>query len=124
MIKVNNNWFYYKKVLQWFFYVSLTIVGIFLLYLAIEYFFEKTFASRGVKYESYQGVYTSEPGTEAGPIDKSKWKRESVDRGWSVPVFIHGYIHPLVAFTISFIIAIAIIGGIIVFRSQTKHTRR
>lgn len=124
MIREENNWFYYKKVLKWILYVSITIVGVFFLYFSIEYFFKRTFESRGVQFETHKMTYTSEPGFEAGPIDKSKWKNKSVDRGWNLQLLNHGYIHYVVALTIAFTLMIAIIGGIIVFRTQTKHPHR
>ncbi len=124
MIKEENNWFYYKKVLSWIMYLSITVLGIILLYFIVEYFFEKTFESRGIQYETYTGGYTSEPGTDPGPVDKSKWQKKSIDRSWSVPIFSQGFVHPLVALTIASIIVIAIIGGIIVFRAQTKNPHR
>ena len=124
MINDNNNWFYYKKILKWIVYGIIAVVGIFSIYFIIEYFFQKTFERREVMYQTYRGTYTSEPGAEAGPIDKSKWQKKSVDKSWSVPIFDQGVVHPLVAVTIATIIVIAIIGGIIVFRSQTKHPHR
>ena len=39
MIREDNNWFYYKKILSWIVYIGITIVGIFLLYFIVEYFF-------------------------------------------------------------------------------------
>jgi len=124
MIREENNWFYYKKILSWIMYLTITLIGTFFLYSSVEYFFTKTFESRGIQYESYKGSYTSEPGTEAGPIDKEKWKKKSVDRGWNLQMFNTGYIHYIVALTIAFTLIIAIVGGIIVFRNQTKHTHR
>lgn len=124
MVNENNNWFYYKKVLSWMMYIILTLAGIATLYFSIEYFFDKTFTPKGIQYESYAGGYTSEPGTDPGLVDKDKWKKKSVDRSWNVPLFNQGFVHPLVALTIATIMAIAIIGGIIVFRTQTKHPHR
>lgn len=124
MIREDNNWFYYKKILSWTIYGITAVIGVFTIYFIVEYFFEKTFESRGVQYVTYQGGYTSEPGSDPGPVDKSKWQKKSVDRSWNVPVFNQGVIHPLVAVTIASIIVIAIIGGIIVFRSQTKNPHR
>jgi hypothetical protein len=124
MIRERNNWFYYKKILSWIMYVSITIIGTVILYYSVDYFFTKTFESRGVQYETYKGSYTSEPGTDVGPIDKKKWEKKSGDKGWNLQMLNTGYIHYVVALTIAFTLIIAIVGGVIVFRSQTKHPHR
>jgi len=124
MIRDNNDWFYYKKIISWFLYAVLTIVGTVAIYYSIDYIFRETFETRRDPYLSHQVIYTSEPGTDPGPVDKSKWKNQSTDKGWNVPVFYKGVIHPLVALTIAAIIVVAIIGGVVVFRSQSKSPHR
>lgn len=124
MIENMNNWLFYKKMIKWFLFLIITMAAVTVLYFMVEYFFEKTFSLKSAQYQAYHTQYTSEPGKEAGPIDKNKWKKDnSVDKGWNIPHFVHGFVHPLVTITISLIIAIAIIGGIVVFRTQHKERR-
>lgn len=124
MIKENNNWFYYKKILTFVLYCSIAVLGVIMIYYSVEYFFNQTFTSKGVQYETYRSGYTTEPGTDPVLVDKNKWKKQTVDRSWNVPMFNAGFVHPLVALTIASIIVVAIIGGIVVLRSQTKHPHR
>lgn len=124
MIKNINGWIFYKKMLQWLLYAVITFAAVTVLYFTVEYFFEQTVMLKVSQYHTHQTQYTSDPGQEVTPMDKNKWKKNnSVDRGWDVPYFIQGYVHPLVTITISLIIVIAIIGGIVVFRNQHKERR-
>ncbi|MBI9030595.1 hypothetical protein JEZ13_01135 [bacterium] len=124
MLNENNNWFYYKKILSWIVYALLALFGTYIVYFIVEYFFVETFESRGEQYISYQSTYTSEPGSDPGLVDKKKWEKQSVDKGWNISTFYTGFVHPLVAVTIASIIIVAIIGGIVVFRHQMKHPYR
>lgn len=124
MVREENSWFYYKKILSWVMYVSIVIIGTIVLYHSVNYFFTKTFESHGIQYETYTGSYTSEPGIEVSPIDKKKWAKKSVDSGWKLQMLNTGYIHYVVAITIAFTLIIAIVGGLIIFRKQTKHPYR
>ena len=117
----DHKWFFYRKLLTWILYLVGAILGIFLMYQIVGWFFDTTFERTSSKYESYKSQYTATPDSDPTLVDRNKWKKEKEDQSWNSDLLTKGLVHPIVAMTIAFILAIAIVGGIVVFRYSAKH---
>ncbi len=116
-----HKYFFYRKVFSWALYITGGVAALFLIYLIVNSFFEYTFDSSKTNYESFKMQYTSTPGSDPTLVDKNKWKKDKKDTSWNSPIFYKDFVHPLVAFTIAFVLVIAIIGGIVVLRHTQKN---